>query len=241
MITLLPAIDIIEGRCVRLEKGDYSRVIVFNESPIDAARRWEEEGAAFLHVVDLDGAKNGKPVNDSIISRLIQAVKIPVEVGGGVRDLMAFRHYLDMGAKRIILGSVAFRNPQVLEKALALSPSSVAVSLDSLNGKIALEGWIEVSSLSDTESARRFSEMGVRHFIFTDITRDGTLTGINLPTIERFIAKSGVAIIVAGGISSLENIRALKNLPYGIEGIILGKALYTGNLSLPAALALLKE
>jgi len=241
LILPVPAIDIIDGQCVRLEKGDYARVSIYDDSPLDMAFYWEKLGAPLLHLIDLDGARLGKPVNHSIISRIIKSVHIPVEVGGGIRNVSSFHAYLDSGAQRIILGSVAIRNPQLLDKCLKEAKKEVVVSVDSRGGMIAIQGWIETTEISAVELTNALKSRGVEHFIYTDIDRDGTLQGINFHQIRHFLRKTGVRMFIAGGVSTRDDIYGLKQMDDGIEGIILGKALYSGALSFAEVQKILQE
>jgi len=240
MILPIPAIDIIEGQVVRLEKGDYRRVTVFHSSPEEVAKKWESEGAPFLHVVDLEGAKMGQPMNTSSIERIICTVSIPVEVGGGIRDRTVFEHYLSLGAERVVVGSVVVKNPKVFEEMLHIAPDRLAVSLDVRGEYLAIQGWTEETPLRAAPFARRLREKGVRYFIFTDIDQDGTLSGIRTEVIQKFLQESGVSILLAGGVSRREDIERLKEIP-GVEGIILGKALYAGTLTLQEVITILRR
>lgn len=241
MILPIPALDIIEGKVVRLEKGDYQKAEVFSSSPILVAQKWEEEGAPFLHVVDLEGAKLGYPVNFSLIKELVQAVRIPIEVGGGIREVSSFLNYLEAGVERVVLSSVAVENPSILEEMIKIAQEKIVVSIDTREQFISLEGWREEVPIKATDLAKTLKDKGIEHFIFTDVQRDGTLQGVRIEVIRNFIAESGVSIIIAGGISHKEDIRKIKSLGEGVEGIILGKALYTGQLSFKEVCNILRE
>ncbi|MCX6089650.1 MAG: 1-(5-phosphoribosyl)-5-[(5-phosphoribosylamino)methylideneamino]imidazole-4-carboxamide isomerase [Atribacterota bacterium] len=241
MILPIPAIDVMGGQCVRLEKGDYTRLTVYGDSPVEMARKWEGKGAPMLHVVDLDGAKRGLPVNFPLVIKILETIRIPVQVGGGIRDLTTFSRYLEAGVTRIILGSVAIKNPVLLEQFLSIAPEKITVSIDSLNGKVALEGWTENIPLSASDLAKSMKQMGIQHFIYTDIARDGTLQGIDIERITAFLAETGVNIMVAGGISTLSDIQNLKSVRQGIEGVILGKSLYSGVLQYETVQKILQE
>ncbi len=241
MIQPIPAIDILGGKCVRLEKGDYRQSCIFSHSPVDVAIRWVEQAAPMLHLVDLDGAKKGKPVNFQVIKEIVRSVSVPVEVGGGIRNIQHFYQYLEIGVQRVILGSIAFQEPKIISHMLRSSPESVVVSIDQRKGKIAIEGWTKTTSLSAPEAAKEFSQLGVQHFVYTDTERDGTLQGFDVPALRGFLDTSGVRVIVAGGIATIQDIINLKSLDGKIEGIILGKALYSGTLQLSEALNILRE
>ncbi|HPZ39091.1 MAG TPA: 1-(5-phosphoribosyl)-5-[(5-phosphoribosylamino)methylideneamino]imidazole-4-carboxamide isomerase [Candidatus Atribacteria bacterium] len=241
VILPIPAIDILEGKVVRLEKGDYQKVEVFSTSPLLVARKWEEEGAPFLHVVDLEGAKSGYPVNFPVIKELIQKVGIPVEVGGGIREVSSFMGYLDAGAERVVLSSIVVKNPSVFEEMMKIAREKIVVSIDTRDQFVSLEGWREEIPVKAADLAKDLKGKGIEHFIFTDVQRDGTLQGVRVEVIRDFIAESGVSIIVAGGISHKEDIRKIKSLGEGVEGIILGKALYTGQLNFKEVCSILRE
>ncbi|HXL02362.1 MAG TPA: 1-(5-phosphoribosyl)-5-[(5-phosphoribosylamino)methylideneamino]imidazole-4-carboxamide isomerase [Candidatus Atribacteria bacterium] len=241
VILPIPAIDVLEGKVVRLEKGDYQKAEVFGTSPLLVAQRWEKEGASLLHVVDLEGAKSGYPVNFSVIKELIKGVSIPVEVGGGIREISSLLGYLDAGAERVVLSSVVVKNPSVFEEMLGIARERIVVSIDTRDQLVSLEGWKEEIPVKAVDLARALREKGIEHFIFTDVQRDGTLQGVRVEVIRNFIIGSGVNIIVAGGISCREDIRKIKSLGEGIEGIILGKALYSGQLNFKEVCNILRE
>ena len=241
MILPIPAIDIINGHCVRLEKGDYSRMSIYSDSPLKMALYWEEKKAPMLHLIDLDGAKTGKPVNFSILTKIINSIHIPVEIGGGIRSLSTFLSYLEAGAQRIILGSIAVQNPKLLEDCLKRNQASVVVSIDSQDGMVALQGWTEKTTISAVELTNRLKKIGVKNFIFTDTERDGTLQGVNIHRIQNYLQATEVQVFIAGGITTLEDIFQLKKLNRLIKGIILGKALYSGTLKFEEAQKILQE
>src|SRR5581483_6790215 len=235
---IIPAIDIRGGRCVRLTQGDYSRETVYADDPAEMARHWQELGATRLHVVDLDGAREGRVVNRDAIERVLKAVSIPVQVGGGLRDLADLSFYPGLGADRIVLGTAALEHRLLLLEALALFRGKVVVSLDARNGRVAASGWLRDSSVRATDLARELAEAGVQRFVYTDIARDGMLQGPNLAAVGEMtdaLRGRGSAIIASGGVSELEHLRQLSEL--GVEAVIVGKALYTGAIDLPSALA----
>ncbi|MCD6155817.1 MAG: 1-(5-phosphoribosyl)-5-[(5-phosphoribosylamino)methylideneamino]imidazole-4-carboxamide isomerase [Candidatus Atribacteria bacterium] len=238
---LAPAIDIINGKVVRLKQGNYDQKTVFSESPVQIAQQWEAEGAPLLHVVDLEGAKEGQPKNAKVIAEIIKKTRIPVQVGGGIRNYQTFKFYLEIGASRIVLGSVIYDNPQLLEKLVEEKPEQLVVSLDvSNNGNLAIHGWQKSTLLKASTIAKKLKQKGVRNFIFTDVARDGTLEGIRREIIARFVEESGVKPLIAGGITSLEDIKTLKLIAHQIEGAILGKALYTGKIKYREALKIIQ-
>jgi phosphoribosylformimino-5-aminoimidazole carboxamide ribotide isomerase len=238
-VEIIPAIDIRGGRCVRLEQGDYSRETVFGDDPTAAAKRWQAAGARRLHVVDLDGARDGRPRNEDTIRAILAASPVPVQVGGGIRDISAVQRYLDAGADRVILGTTAVKDQTTLVNAIVLFRERLIAGVDARDGIVATEGWTETSNIPATDLVRQLSEMGVARITYTDILRDATLTGPNLVAIRELLEEisdlpSLVQVIVAGGISSIDDLRRLAELP--VEGAIVGKALYTGDISLNEAI-----
>lgn len=236
---VIPAIDIRGGRCVRLEQGDYDRETVFGNDPTSVAKRWESAGARRLHVVDLDGARDGRPGNEAIIRTILGASSVPVQVGGGVRDIAVIQRYLDAGADRVNLGTAAVKDQTTLINAVTLFRERIVVGVDARGGMVATDGWLETSTLPATELVKQLSEVGVSRIIYTDILRDATLTGPNFGAITELLEfisglPSPVSVIVAGGVSSVEDLVRLSGLP--VEGAIVGKAIYTGDIDLAAAL-----
>jgi len=234
-VEVIPAIDLRGGRCVRLVQGDYDRELVFSDDPVAVAQRWAELGAARLHVVDLDGAREGRPVNDGVVERIIAAVDAPVQVAGGVRDLGVVERWLAAGANRVVLGTAAIREPDFAAEACRRHGERIAVSIDARDGIAAVQGWTESSGQRADELLRRFADMGVARFVYTDISVDGTLTAPNYAAIEALVATTSAAIIAAGGIAAVEHLRRLAEI--GVEGAIVGRALYDGGLDLSEALA----
>lgn len=236
---IIPAIDIRGGRCVRLDQGDYDRETVFADDPVEMARRWQAAGATRLHVVDLDGAREGGPRNEDVIRRLIKSVDISVEVGGGIRDVAVIGRYVDAGADRVALGTVAIKDPTVLIHALGIFPGErIFVGVDARDGFVATEGWRETSEVRALDLIEQLSGFGVRRIFYTDITRDGMLRGPNFPVIHEVVEhaagfQSPMAVIASGGVSDVEHILRLKLI--GVEAVIIGKALYTGDLDLHEA------
>lgn len=231
---IIPAIDIKNGKCVRLTQGDFESEKVYGEDPAAIARRWEEQGAQMLHIVDLDGAKNGNLANLEVIKKIAQEVKIPLQVGGGIRNKEAVKTLLSIGVSRVILGTVALENEDELKGILAEFASQVAVALDTKDGKLMKQGWLEDSDKSSMTTALKLEDLGVKRFIYTDVARDGTLTEPNYKEIANLTKNILVPMIASGGISSIASIKQLKSL--GVEGVIIGKALYEGKLDLKEAI-----
>ena len=237
---VIPAIDIRGGRCVRLVQGDYERETVFADDPAEAARRWQDAGAKRLHVVDLDGAREGRPVNWEAVTRIVAAVDVSVQLGGGLRDLETVRRYLEAGVERAVLGTAAVKDIGLLTVALELFPGRIAAGVDARDGTVVTEGWLEASEISASELVRRLAALGVPRVIYTDTLRDGTLTEPNFAALEALLAgvrASGgdTRVIYSGGVSSLDRIRRLAET--GVEGVIVGRALYTGDIDLRDAIA----
>lgn len=239
---IFPAIDIRGGKCVRLLKGDFAQETVFSDKPEDMAKQWEAQGGKFLHLVDLDGARAGKPVNLDVVKRIIAAVNIPVELGGGIRTMENIDEVLALGVRRVILGSVAVKNPELVKTACAKYGDRVVVGIDAKDGIVAVDGWGVSGDVEATLLAKEMAKAGVKTIIYTDISRDGTLAGVNVEAAAKLAKESGVNVVASGGVKSLEDIQAL--LPYardGIEGVIVGKSIYTGSLDLREAIALAEE
>ena len=238
---IIPAIDIRAGRCVRLDQGDYDRETVFADDPVETARRWQTAGATRLHVVDLDGARDGVPRNEDVIRRLIASVDITVEVGGGVRDVAVIGRYVEAGADRVAIGTAAIKDPTVLLHALGIfGAERIFVGVDARDGLVATEGWRETSTVRALDLIAELSQFGVRRIFYTDIASDGMLGGPNFPAVHEVVEHaaglpSAMAVIASGGISSVEHLQRLKLI--GVEGAIIGKALYTGALDLAEAIA----
>jgi phosphoribosylformimino-5-aminoimidazole carboxamide ribotide isomerase len=242
-VEIIPAIDIRGGRCVRLEQGDYARETVFEDNPVFVAELWQKAGARRLHLVDLDGARDGRPGNEDLVRAILSVSSVPVQVGGGVRDIQVINRYLEAGADRVVLGTTAVKDQTTLINAVTLFRERIVVAVDARDGLVSTEGWLETSSIQATDLVKQLSELGVSRIIYTDILRDATLTGPNYAAITdllEFISglPSPVRLLVAGGISSINDLGRLAELP--VEGAIIGKALYTGDIDLGAALATLK-
>lgn len=237
---IIPAIDIRGGKCVRLDQGDYDRETVFADDPVEVARRWQTAGATRLHVVDLDGAREGRPRNEEVIRRVIKAVDISVQVGGGNRDVAVIGRYVEAGADRVAIGTAAIKDPTVLIHALGIFPGErIFVGVDARDGMVATEGWRETSSVRALDLIEQLAGFGVRRIFYTDITSDGMLRGPNFAVMNEVVEHAAglevpMAVIASGGVSSVEHIRRLKLI--GVEGAIIGKALYTGDLDIHEAL-----
>ena len=234
---IIPAIDLIEGRCVRLREGRLSSEEVYSKEPLAVAELWELKGAKRLHIVDLDGAFEGEPRNLEVVRRIAKSVKIPIQFGGGVRNLKTIEEVLNCGVEYVILGTSAISQPVFVEKAVKKFGERVMVSIDASNLKVRVRGWEKGTGKTAPILAKEMERLGVRNIIFTDIKRDGTLRGPNISQIKRMLKAVDIPLIVSGGISSLEDIKKLKPLEKrGLSGIIIGKALYTGRINLEEAL-----
>ena len=235
---IIPAIDIRGGKCVRLFQGDYGRETVYGEDPVAMADRWLEEGAAFLHVVDLDGARQGAPQNRETIGAIVKKSSVPVQVGGGIRDLAAIETYLSLGVHRVILGTAAFMNPQLLREACLRWPGQVAVDIAAKAGRAVISGWVQETDAAAVDLARRCESLGASVIIYTDILRDGTQEGINLSATREVARALKIPLIASGGIATVADIEALKPLEKdGVRAVIVGRALYTGAIRLSEAIA----
>ena len=239
---IYPAIDIRGGRCVRLTEGRFDAETVFADDPAEMALKWAGLGAEFLHLVDLDGALAGEGKNVPVIQRILKSVSIPVQLGGGIRNLETIEKLLSLGVTRLILGSAAVKNPQLVEEACKKYPGHIAVGIDAKNGEVAIEGWGQGSGVAATELAKKMASFGVETIIYTDISRDGMLSGVNVEATAALARACGVPIIASGGVASLDDIRRVKAVEGdGVQGCIIGKAIYTGAVDLKEALALAKE
>jgi phosphoribosylformimino-5-aminoimidazole carboxamide ribotide isomerase len=242
-LTLYPAIDLKDGACVRLRRGEMDQATVYSDDPGAQARVWQAAGCRWLHVVDLNGAFAGRPVNQDAVAAILANVTIPVQLGGGIRDLAGIARWLEAGISRVILGSAAAKDPKLVHEACRAHPGCIAVGIDARDGFVATEGWAETSTMRATELARRFEDAGVSAVIFTDIGRDGMLTGLNLEQTLELAAGISTPVIASGGVGSLDDLAALKQATASaagrIEGVIVGRALYDGRVEPAAALALL--
>ena len=239
---ILPAIDLKGGRCVRLQQGEMDRETLFSDHPEEVAGRWESLGAQFLHIVDLDGAVAGRPQNETAIRRILQSISIPLELGGGIRTLDTVEHYLALGVKRVVLGTIAHKQPALLEEACKKFPGSIAVGIDAREGLVAVEGWKETTAVRAADLVKTMEDKGVETIIFTDIKRDGMMSGPNLQSTRAMAEATSIPVIASGGVTTIDHIRELLRLEScGVEGIIIGRALYEGRVNLKDALALVNE
>jgi len=233
---IIPAVDIKEGRCVRLVQGKVDQETVYSNDPLSMANHWDEEGAQTIHVVDLDGAFQGSPINAEIVKNIIYSSSVDIQVGGGIRTLETIETYVKAGAYRIILGTVAQQEPEFVEEACKRFPDKIIVGIDARDGLVAVKGWVEVSEQKATDLAQKLKGYGIAGFIFTDISRDGMLQGPNLESIKGFAESAQLPVIASGGVSRLKDIKNLAKLEsYGVEGVIVGKALYDKTLTFKEA------
>ena len=237
---LFPAIDLKDGQCVRLKLGEMSEATVFNDDPAAQALTFERQGFKYLHIVDLNGAFEGKPVNSAAGEAILKAITIPAQLGGGIRNLATIEHWLGKGLRRVILGTVAVRDPALVKAACKAFPGSIAVGIDAKGGKVAVQGWAQTSTLTAIDLARRFEDVGVSAIIYTDIDRDGILAGLNLASTAELARATKIPVIASGGLASIDDIEALTRPEYAmLEGAISGRALYDGRIDPKAALDLL--
>jgi len=234
---IIPAVDIKNGKCVRLLQGRMDAETIFSDDPAAMAARWEQDGAKIIHVVDLDGAVAKSPQNERSVSKIIETVKVDVQVGGGIRNESTIKTYLNLGVHRVIIGTEAIRNPNLVKQACKLFPKQIVVGIDARNGLVAIDGWTQTTSFTAIELARRFEDCGVAAIVFTDIHRDGMQTGPNIEETCRFAQAVTIPVIASGGVSTIEDIKNLLPLETdGVEGVITGRALYTGTLKLMEAI-----
>ena len=239
---VIPAIDLKEGNCVRLEQGEMHRDTVFSNNPAEQALKWQQAGAELLHLVDLDGAFAGEPKNKGAIQSILAAISIPAQLGGGIRDLATIEAYLKLGLSRVIIGTAAQRNPQLVIDACRQFPGKIVVGIDAKNGMVAVQGWAEVTDITAVDLARKFEDCGVSAIIYTDISRDGMMAGPNLEATRALAEAITIPVIASGGVSSLQDIENLMSIEQsGISGAITGKAIYTGAIDLAEAIALTKR
>jgi phosphoribosylformimino-5-aminoimidazole carboxamide ribotide isomerase len=239
---LYPAIDLKDGRCVRLKRGEMAQATVFNDDPAAQARAFEAQGFTWLHIVDLNGAFAGKPVNAPAVEAILGSVSIPVQLGGGIRDLATVEMWLGKGVRRVILGTAAVKNPPLVREACQRFPGRIVVGIDARGGKVAVEGWAERSELDAIELARRFEDAGVAAIVYTDIDRDGVLQGINLSATAVLARATSIPVIASGGLAGIDDVEALLRPEYAIlQGVIAGRALYDGRLDAREALALISR
>ncbi|MDA8124847.1 MAG: 1-(5-phosphoribosyl)-5-[(5-phosphoribosylamino)methylideneamino]imidazole-4-carboxamide isomerase [Deltaproteobacteria bacterium] len=238
---VIPAIDLKDGRCVRLTQGDFNRTTIYGDDPAEMASQWKAQGAERLHVVDLDGSREGIPCHETIIRAIVAGTGLPVQVGGGIREMRTVETYLAMGVRWVILGTSALRDPKFVREALRAFPGQVILGIDASGGKVAVQGWTEKTDATAVDLARRFAEDRPAALVYTDIMRDGMETGVNLQSTREVAEAVGIPVIASGGVSGIGDIERLTALEEkGVVGVIAGKALYTGALSLAAAIACAK-
>jgi phosphoribosylformimino-5-aminoimidazole carboxamide ribotide isomerase len=237
---IIPALDIKDGHCVRLKQGKMSETTVFSEDPVGMAKHWQSEGARRLHLVDLNGAAAGKPKNEAVIRAILQGLggSLPVQLGGGIRDLDTIEHYLDLGISYIIIGTAAVKNPGFLQDACTAFSGHIIVSLDAKDGKVAVEGWSKMTGHDVVDLAKKFQDYGVEAIIYTDIGRDGMLTGVNIDATLKLARELRVPVVASGGLTGLEDVKALCKIESeGITGVVTGRAIYQGTLDFKKAQA----
>jgi phosphoribosylformimino-5-aminoimidazole carboxamide ribotide isomerase len=239
---LFPAIDLKDGRCVRLVQGDMTQATIFNDNPAEQALAFERQGFEYLHLVDLDGAFAGKPVNADAVKAILDVVSVPVQLGGGIRDLRTVERWLEKGVERAIIGTAAVRDPDLVREAARLYPGRMAVGIDARNGQVAIEGWAKTAQISAIDLGRRFEDAGVAAIIYTDISRDGVMKGLNIEATLALANATKIAVIASGGLASLADIQRLLEPDCApLAGAIVGRALYDGRLDATEALALIKS
>ncbi len=237
---IIPAIDLKDGKCVRLLQGREEDVTVYSDDPAAMAKHWEDLGAELLHVVDLDGAFTGEQKNFDKIKAIREAINIPIELGGGIRDVDRIKMLIDLGVDRTIIGTSAAKNPEVVKEACKKFPGQVIVGIDAKDGKVAVKGWVEVTELDAIEFARDMESIGAASIIYTDISRDGMLTGPNIEAMAKMVESVNIPVIASGGVSKLDDVKSLMQIE-NIWGVITGKALYAGSMKLEDAIAMTKE
>ncbi len=239
---VIPAIDLKDGKCVRLYKGRMDEATVYSDDPVQTAKRWEQLGAELLHVVDLNGAFAGSPQNEDAIRGIVSALSIPVQVGGGIRDMETIKRLIDLGVDRLILGTAAVKNPALVAVACAVYGERIVLGLDAKDGMVAVEGWDEDSGVEALQLALEMKELGVERIIFTDTSLDGTMEGCNIESTRELAEKTGLKVIASGGVASMDDIKKVMEIePYGVEGVITGKAIYSGKLDFAKAVLLARK
>ncbi|HBI94018.1 MAG TPA: 1-(5-phosphoribosyl)-5-[(5-phosphoribosylamino)methylideneamino]imidazole-4-carboxamide isomerase [Terrisporobacter glycolicus] len=233
---IFPAIDIKDNKCVRLLQGDFNKVNIYGDDPSEMAKKWEEKGAQFIHIVSLNGARGEGNINDHSIKKILQSVKIPIQIGGGVRDEKRIEDLLAMGVNRVIIGSMAVKNKELLKDLVKKYKEKIVVSIDAKNGKVAIEGWEEVSSLDSIELCKELEEIGVKTIVYTDISKDGMMIGPNFHIYEKLSKETNLNIIASGGVTTLEDVKKLNLM--NLYGAIIGKSLYENKIELKEVLSL---
>lgn len=239
---IFPAIDLKSGKCVRLEQGKFDNVKVFNEDPVAVAKEFEAKGAEYIHLVDLDGAVEGELVNRDVIEKIVKSVKIPCELGGGIRNIERIEELLNLGLARVILGTIAIKNPELTKEAVSkFGGEKVVIGIDAKKGKVAINGWLDVTEKDVVELIKEMESIGVKTVIYTDIEKDGMMQGISLDSVKRILEQTDINMVVSGGVTSIEDINHLVELKNSkIEGVITGKAIYEGKLDLAEAIRVAK-
>ncbi|MDP4092989.1 MAG: 1-(5-phosphoribosyl)-5-[(5-phosphoribosylamino)methylideneamino]imidazole-4-carboxamide isomerase [Bacillota bacterium] len=235
---IYPAVDVKDGKCVRLVQGKFNDVTVYSDDPVEMAMKWEQKGAQYLHVIDLDGARTGTPNNIATISDMAVRLGIPVQLGGGIRSIETMEIILCKGIQRFILGTSAVKDPNLVKTALKTFENNVVIGIDARDGRVAIEGWAKTSEFTAVGFAKKMEDLGAKTLIYTDISKDGMLSGPNLKAMEEMVREVDMEVIASGGVSNIEDIKALKNV--GVAGVIVGKALYTGDLDLEEAIKVAK-
>ncbi|MBN1627283.1 MAG: 1-(5-phosphoribosyl)-5-[(5-phosphoribosylamino)methylideneamino]imidazole-4-carboxamide isomerase [Deltaproteobacteria bacterium] len=239
---VIPAIDLKNGRCVRLKQGRMSDETVYSEFPEEAALKWHREGAERIHIVDLDGAVQGRPVNGKTIRKIVDSVPVPIELGGGIRDMDTIKAYLDLGISQVILGTIAYKDPELVSDACRQFPGRIILGIDASKGLVAVEGWIEKTDITPVDMAKRYESAGIWAIIYTDIQRDGMISGPNIDATRELAEATSIPVIASGGISGKEDVKNLLMLEqFGVIGMITGKALYEGTMSLNEAIKITKS
>lgn len=236
---IIPAIDLRDGKCVRLAQGDFNRMTVYSDDPVEIALRWQAKGAGRLHVVDLDGSRSGTPQNATVVKDIIAAVDMSVEIGGGIRDLATLEHYVSSGAGWVILGTAALRDETFVREACRLHGRQIILGIDATDGMVAVQGWTEKTAVSAHELAAQYEDYGLAAIVYTDIKRDGMEKGVNIEATEAFARRIKTPVIASGGVSGIHDIEKVLSIEkFGVMGVIVGKSLYTGAVSLEEAVAL---
>lgn len=231
---IYPAVDVREGKCVRLTQGEFNKETIYADNPVEMALKWEKAGAQYLHVVDLDGARTGKSQNIAVIAEIAGKIGIPVQLGGGIRTIEMIENFLSEGIKRVILGTSAVKDPELVKHSVNAFENNVVIGIDAKDGMVAIEGWEKTSEFKAVDFAKKMEDLGVKTIIYTDISRDGMLTGPNLKAMEEMVKAVGIDIIASGGVGKIEDIKNLKEV--GVSGVIVGRALYTGDVDLAQAI-----
>jgi phosphoribosylformimino-5-aminoimidazole carboxamide ribotide isomerase len=241
-LIIIPAIDIKDGKCVRLAQGKFDRVTTYADNPLDMALLWARKGAELIHIVDLDGSVAGRPRNADIILNIVENINVPVQIGGGIRDMETIRFYLDQGVSSVILGTTALKNQQIVREACTVFPGRIILGIDALNGKVAVRGWTENTEKNAVDLARQYEPYGVKAIVYTDIERDGMGTGINMKATRELADSVSIPVIASGGVASIADVDNLMVVEGGsIFGVIIGRALYTGAVDLEEAISKTKK